>query len=84
MTDLDHPSFDVKGVLKLVEIPIPPLTLPPVLLLGSGWRSRGMGEGGEGMGRGWGRDGKGRGGGGRKWGRDLEKKQPTHFSLERQ
>ena len=63
---LDHPSFDVRGVLKLVEIPIPPLTLPPVLLLGSGWRSRGMGEGwgggGVGMGRGWG-EGGGNGGG---------------------
>ena len=31
---LDHPSFDVRGVLKLVEIPIPPPTLPSVLLLG--------------------------------------------------
>ena len=35
---------------------------------------------GKGLGEGW----EGGGGGGRKWGRDLEKKQPTHFSLERQ
>ena len=74
---LDHPSFDVRGVLKLVEIPIPPLTLPPVLLLGSGWRSRaegwgrGLGEGwgggggraGEGLGEGWEGGGGGNGGG---------------------
>ena len=62
---LDHPSFDVRGVLKLVEIPIPPLTLPPVLLLGSGWRSRagGWGRDGKGVGEGWG--GAGEGGGGR-------------------
>ena len=62
---LDHPSFDVRGVLKLVEIPIPPLTLPPVLLLGSGWRSRAGGWGrrlGEGWGWGGGRDEEGVGG----------------------
>ena len=65
---LDHPSFDVRGVLKLVEIPITPLTLPPVLLLGSGWRSR-AGGWGRGLGEGWGGAG---GGMGRGWGEGEE------------